>query len=315
MRTVVIGSVTSTLITLEKLLEYDFEVICIVGYKPLKPESVSGYVDLEAVSDKYNIPFIPYTNINDQAILEFVAGQQPDIIFAVGFSQLLKRNWFLIPRYGIIGFHPTQLPRGRGRAPMAWLILNQEDGAATFFEMNEHADAGGIFVQIPFNVKPDDDVESIRIKLLNSMRLALDEWLPQLKIGIWNPKAQDEEKATYFGVRKEVDGFIDWSWSAEKINRLVKATTRPYPGAFTVIDRTKIIIWKSSLEYNYNIMGVVARILKVEKNNRFLVQCGEGLLWIDEYESVGDPFVPKVGEKLGLDLYKIYKEIILNQIK
>ena len=39
-----------------------------------------------------------------------------------------------------IGFHPTALPRGRGRAALAWLILKRENGAATFFELRDGVD-------------------------------------------------------------------------------------------------------------------------------------------------------------------------------
>ena len=312
MKVLVIGSVTSTAVALEALLDHHFNVLGVIGYEPRNKEKVSGFFDLRSFCQEKNIEYKPFTNINSDDVLYWAEQKKPDVILAIGFSQLLQQKWFSIPFKGIVGYHPTKLPRGRGRAPMAWIILNQGDAAATFFEMNEAADAGPIFIQQPIPVDERDDVESIRIKLLEAERKALDKWLPVLKKGEWNPVPQDDSQATFYGVRREEDGFIDWNWSAYKIDRLIKATTKPYPGAFTYYDRTKIIIWKSSIESSGRYFGVSGRILVVNDDYGILVKCGDNALWIHDFETVGPEFIPKVGLKLGIDIYEIFRKIYLN---
>ncbi|MBI2264082.1 MAG: hypothetical protein HYU64_02745 [Armatimonadetes bacterium] len=46
-------------------------------------------------------------------------------------------------------------------------------------------------------------------------------------------QVQDESRATYYPKRTEHDGRISWELSVENITRLVRATAKPYPGAFT----------------------------------------------------------------------------------
>ena len=93
--------------------------------------------------------------------------------------------------------------------------------------------------------------------------------------------------------------------SATRIDRLIKATTHPHPGAYTFINREKLYIYKSSIENSLPINGSVGRILLVEEE-KLLIQCGAGLLWIYDVE-------PKkhlrVGQKLGMNLEEEIIEI------
>ena len=84
-----------------------------------------------------------------------------------------------IPRLGSVGFHPTFLPAGRGRAPLAWLTLDTGPGAASFFLIDDGIDSGPIFVQEPFEVTPQDYAGDVGTKLLDATTRALDRWLPE----------------------------------------------------------------------------------------------------------------------------------------
>ena len=44
-------------------------------------------------------------------------------------------------------------------------------------------------------------------------------------------------------VRRPADGEIDWTRSADEIERLVRAVTRPYPGAFTWLRGRELAVW------------------------------------------------------------------------
>ena len=86
-----------------------------------------------------------------------------------------------MPKLGCIGFHPTLLPKGRGRAPLAWLILKEKKGAASFFLMDKKADSGPVFVQEPFEIEDNDDASRVEKKIEIAIEKALDKWLPELK--------------------------------------------------------------------------------------------------------------------------------------
>ena len=295
---VVIGSVTTTERTIKGLLRHDFNIAGILGYEPIDPAKVSGLVNLNKIARSNDIDYKGFQKINDSENLLWGKERKPDIIFAVGFSQLLGDEWLGMATMGCVGFHPTCLPQGRGRAPIAWIILEERQGAATFFLMGPGADDGPIFVQKEFEVTQHDDASSIEEKISLGIDEALDDWLPSLRNGEWDPVPQDELKASWYGKRSIEDGLINWEMDAEEIDLLIKASCKPHPGAYSFLNRQKIEIYSAEVEKSIPIKGTVGRILQVDDSKGYLVQCGRGLIWIN---NLGLPkcLRLKIGDRFG----------------
>ncbi len=310
---VIAGSVTSTKITLEMLIKNRLNVIAVFGYEAEDTSKISGYVNMKSFCIENSISYYPFKKINDQNNIELLRQLQPDIFFVVGLSQLVSAEMLFIAKLGNIGFHPTLLPRGRGRAPIAWLILEEKIGAANFFLINEKADAGPIFVQEPFVISDSDTAFTVEQKITSAIIIALDKWLPALKSGVWNPIPQNEFLASFYEKRMPDDGYIDWRLNATIINKIIRASSNPHPGAYSFLGSKKIFIWASTIEYSIPIKGVIGRVL-LSKERSYLIQCGEGLIWISDVtdESL-ESVVLNVGQKLGyyneLEIYKLKKEI------
>ena len=135
---------------------------------------------------------------------------------------------------------------------------------------------------------------------------ALDRWLPDLKAGHFNPEEQCHDLATEYGKRDPADGQINWFESAKKIDRLIKASCRPHPGAFSSIEGEIIKIWKSKTLDHLKVKGKEGRVLDVNQSG-IIVQCGEGHLLIEECSSKGN-VTPKVGDTLENCAYISRKE-------
>jgi methionyl-tRNA formyltransferase len=304
MRVGVIGGVKSSKILIDKLFENNFNEVHVWGYHPQKIEDVSGWCNLEKISNEYD-----YTHSSFEKIVECelqIREYNPQILFVVGLSQIVPREILNIPVLGSIGFHPTSLPKGRGRAPIAWMILNESRGAATFFVLREGVDDGPIVAQEFFDVAPNDDASSIQEKILMAERTALDSFLGSLKQGKIINKEQDHSIASWYGRRSPEDGWIEWANSANVIEKLIRASTEPHPGAYTYCDEVKIKIWKAQV-INEPYLGVTGRIMRVE-NNHFIIQTGNGLLEISKWTSLTD-WQPRVGVRLGYyvesEVYKL----------
>lgn len=308
MRVGLIGGVGSSAITLRKLCEYDLEVVEVFGYSPKSTEMVSGYHNLEPICLENSISFTPFVKINDHA--EKIQSLNLDFLLVIGISQLVSEDIIQAPKLGAIGFHPTNLPKGRGRAPVAWLVSEVAEGAATFFMLEEIADAGAIVAQERFEVTPEDNAKSVQTKLYEAMSTALDALLPQLVKGELQPVFQDDSQATEFGIRRPEDGLIDWSQSAYAIDRLIKAASEPHPGAFTYAQTNRLEVESSRIEKDLKIKGIQGRVLKINKNEA-LVQTGDGLIWA----SMADGDIDKVrvggllGYKVELEIYELKKQI------
>lgn len=302
LRIVLAGSVGSSRLTLQALLRHQANVVGVLELVPDDPAAISGFARLNDVAVEASVPCVGFQNINAPEIVAQVREWQPDLLFVVGLSQLVKTDLLSVPKLACVGFHPTMLPRGRGRAPVAWLVVDATPGAANFFVMDAGTDSGPILVQEPFDVSPTDDAEQVTASLEQAIVRALDRWLPKLLAGEWNPQPQDEAQATYHGKRAPEDGWIDWTKSAHEIHALIRAAGRPHPGAYSYLKDRKLLVWRAELDRVTPFRGVIGRVLLNDAHRGSLVQTGDGLIWLREVAWVdGDETRPKlsVGQRLG----------------
>lgn len=285
-RIVLAGSVNSSRKTLEKLFQHKMNVVGVLGLDPEVSENVSGFVDLRKHVDHQNVKFSYFTKINSETSVKFVRECKPDFFFVVGLSQLVNKELLEIPTVGCVGFHPTKLPEGRGRAAVAWLILGKTSGAATFFEMGEGMDDGPILAQQPFEISKNDYAQDVIDKITDKIGDCLDNLLPAMQSGTIEPLEQDHSKATYLGKRNPEDGLICWDKSATEIATLIRAVSCPLPGAYSFYDGKKVIIDKVSVEIEIKYVGVPGRLLKVDLKKGVLVSAGDGSIWIQKVRGI-----------------------------
>lgn len=276
------GAVNSSLTALLKLIEHNCNVVAVLSLNPQKSKHVSGYKDLKKVADKNDISSLYFDNINDENVYAYLEEKKIDLLFIIGLSQIVKKTLLDLPSIGSIGFHPTKLPKGRGRGAVAWLILGKAPGAATFFLMDEGMDSGNIIHQEEFEIKSNDYAIDVIEKIKTSIGKALDEILPKLNKGVLESIPQDESKVTFLGRRKPKDGLIDWSQTSEEICTLIRASSKPLPGAFTYYKNEKIIVQRAKPE-NIKYIGIPGRIIKFVEEN-ILVSTANGAIWLTDYE-------------------------------
>lgn len=303
-RIVLIGSVNSSKMMLKKLNEHQMNVVLVLGLNPAVAQNVSGFQDLRPIAEDAGYSFSYFEKVNDASILQLVQEAKPDLIFVIGLSQLIGKSLIDMAKFGAIGYHPTKLPQGRGRAAIGWIVLGKVEGAANLFMIDEGTDAGPILAQLPIEVTDTDYAQDVIDKVVYALASCCDLVLPKLKTGELTFTYQNQEEATYLGIRKPNDGIIDWNGSSVDVARLVRAVSKPLPGAFTVYQRKKLYIWRAKAIPNFNIMGVPGRILAIDENG-FYVATSEGALLVTEF-TCSIPFVPKVGIKLGFNYSKIF---------
>jgi len=312
LRIALAGAVGSSERLLAALIRHRANVVGVLGLQASARERTSGYRRLDTVADGAGIPYVDFEQINATETLHVIRHWKPDLLFVVGLSQMVRGELLNVPRMGCVGFHPTCLPEGRGRAPLVWMSLEGRSGAATFFLMNEGVDAGPILVQEPFHVTPNDDAQAIWDKLEAAIDRALDRWLPRLLNGEWNPVPQDDSRATYYGRRAPADGLIEWDRPSRSVLSLIRSVSRPYPGAYTYFRNQKIVIWRAAAADTLRWRGVPGRLLLRDPERGWLVATGDGALWLEELEVISS--VPggdldqllQVGARLG---YTVPEEI------
>lgn len=172
----------------------------------------------------------------------------PRAIFSFYYRDLLPEAVLSAASVAAVNLHGSFLPRYRGRAPVNWQILHGErEGGVTLHHMVKKADAGDIVDQEAFPIGPDDTPTDVFPRLLAAAERVLERSAAAIVEGNAPRWKQLESKATTYGRRRPEDGKIDWRQSAEDVRNLVRAVTKPYPGAFTSAPHEngheKVLVW------------------------------------------------------------------------
>lgn len=166
---------------------------------------------------------------------------RPDVIVVVAYGQILPEAILEIPERGCINVHASLLPRWRGASPIQSAILagDTETGITTMF-MDAQLDHGDIILQRREAIRADDTSAKLHDRLAQVGGEVLKE---TLALPVWPRQVQDETRVTLARKFTKEDGRIDWSRSAEEIDRQVRAFN-PWPGAFTTHEGNLLKIWE-----------------------------------------------------------------------
>jgi len=230
---------------MESIYQNDGKLDLIISIPDEKAKKKSGRIYVDEFAKKHNIPVLKTNHINDKEAIEAIKEYEIDWLFIIGWSQIASEYVINAPKLGAIGAHPTLLPEGRGRAAIPWAIIKGlKRTGVSFFKMDKGVDTGLILGQevIPINEK--ETATTLYNKVNGAHENFIKILYEKLKKSEIVATKQDESKATYWEGRKPKDGLIKKTMSMMFVERLVRATTKPYPGAFCVLDNSKIIIWE-----------------------------------------------------------------------
>ncbi|MGH3658549.1 MAG: methionyl-tRNA formyltransferase [Actinomycetes bacterium] len=192
-----------------------------------------------------------------------ISERQPDCVVVSSYHRILPAA--VLDRSRFVNVHYAPLPEYRGRATVNWVIINGErETAITIHTMVPGLDAGRILRQEKVTIEPTDTVTDLYRKLNARQRVLLGDAVDDCLAGV--PGAdQDDAAATYACTRVPRDGEIDWSLPTQAIDRLVRALTDPYPGAFTYLGTRRLWVRRAapvadSPRYVGRIPGRVVRV-------------------------------------------------------
>ena len=203
-------------------------------------------VDLVVLHEESNRDF--GTAIGSAAVMtvswqEFISDWLPlhgrEGLFSHGLSVLfghrLPREVLDLCRNGVLNFHPSFLPFGRGAHPAAWAIWDDEPYGATLHLMDETLDTGPILNQVPIPIHETDTSTSLYEKGLNALwDLYLDSalsWL-QGRGSDFHPQNGVGSSHSVAEVTSLTDLKLTSTMSVGRMIRLLRARTfGPHDGA------------------------------------------------------------------------------------
>ena len=281
---------------LDAAAEAGAEVVGVVTLPgPIDPKR-SGQCSFDEVASRLGAELVETRDVNSEETVAAVAALDPELIFVVGWSQLVREPFIALACEGVFGMHPTLLPRHRGRAPIPWAILSglARTGVTLFEIVDATADSGAIVGQVVVEIGPDETATTLFDKLAVAHVELVREVVPRLLTRSAQRIPQDSLRASAWPKRRPADGIIDWETRAPYLYDWVRAQTRPYPGAFTWAGEEKVVVWRAR-QVELPEPAPAGTIVDAGGEGA-VVACGEGALLLEEIETAGEL---RVGVVLG----------------
>ena len=281
-------------------LGYNIDLLITIDASTAEKNSVAGYMDLQKFAEENNIPvyICKSYSLKSKEDQDAFIMSSIDLLLVIGWQRLIP-EWLLKRlSVGAFGMHGASkpLPFGRGRSPMNWsLIQNKNIFITNLFKYNIGVDDGDILDTQIFDLNEFDNAKTAHYKNTLSMINLLKKNIDILLNNNFSLRKQIDIEPTFYPKRTESDGCIFWERDSDEIYNLIRAVTKPFPGAFTFYNNVKIKIWRgypfdSRLFDPYIKSG---KILHIFNNGDFIVKTGNGSFLVIEYEIINNDILLK----------------------
>jgi methionyl-tRNA formyltransferase len=280
------GSPLFSKIVLEKIIENGFvpkALVCNPDKPTGRKKIITPPETKKLILEKYlnkKIKILQPEKLNQEFINEILK-INPSFAIVCAYSKILNKEVLNLFPKGILGVHPSILPKYRGPAPIQWTILNGEkESGVTIYLLDELTDHGPILAQQKTEIL-NLNFEQTQEKLANLAGELLVKTIPLFLDGKINPQIQDETLATYTKKFKTEDAYIDFNdilsaqnFGGEKaieIYKKIKALN-PEPGVWTIQNNKRIKILDAEIILNK------IKITKIQKEGEKPKNLKENLL-------------------------------------
>jgi methionyl-tRNA formyltransferase len=265
--------------------------ITIVATAHASLEYRANEADFAGLAREYGAHFMLAPDINGEEFRNAVTTADAELGISINWPTLVGRATCAKFPLGILNGHAGDLPRYRGNACPNWAILSGEShvGLCVHAMDPDAVDAGPIYARhfVPIH----------QGTYIADVYEAMDAALPALFVRAvacasdrnFAPEDQrlSSAKPLRCYPRRPDDGLIDWCADAEQVARLVRASSRPFAGAFAFLEGAiRVTIWRAApIDLDYEIRAVPGQILGRSASRGVLVACGHGVLEIEEAET------------------------------
>lgn len=235
---------------------------------------------VEALCSRENIELFKIKSINE--LKENISFSPLGI--CVGYMEIIKRDIFELPVYGILNLHCGKLPQYRGRAPICRTIMNgDKELYLTLHKIDEGVDSGDILFELPVKITDDDDVNTLYGKCENESANTVSKCIEEIKSGKAVFRKQNADKNTKANKKLTDEELrINWNDSSIKTGNKIRALIPPYPGAYSTHNGVKFLFTKAEAieisDVNEYVNGEIIDFGSYGMN----IKCGKGILKVLE---------------------------------
>lgn len=295
MKIVYMGTPDFAVGALDALYKSGHDIVAVVT----QPDKAKGRSDkpvcspVKAYAVEKQIPVLQPVRIKRPEAIEELKRYPADVFVVAAFGQILSKEILEMPRLGCINIHASLLPKYRGSSPIQWAVINgEEKSGVTIMQMNEGVDTGDILYQKEISLDRKETGESLFEKLAVLGGEAIVEALSLLEEGKLKPIPQNEEEASHTTMLNKAMGQLDFSKSAQELERLVRGLNS-WPSAYTFLEGKQLKIWGAEIYvpeegeeeavYGKNPIGTIIKVMP----DGFAIKCGKDALLVRELQLEG----------------------------
>ncbi|QIQ20344.1 methionyl-tRNA formyltransferase [Zophobihabitans entericus] len=272
---------------LEALLQSNHEVIAVFT-QPDRPAGRGNKLTpspVKILAEQHNIPVLQPATLKKPENQQLVADLNADIMIVVAYGLILPQAVLDMPKMGCLNVHGSLLPKWRGAAPIqraCWAGDTQT--GITIMQMDAGLDTGDMLYKLTCAIEPTDTSASLYDKLARLGPKALLDTLTLLIAGKIAPEKQDDTLATYAQKLSKQEAKLDWSLSAEQLERCIRAFN-PWPVSYFEIDEQMVKVWNSNV-VNTDTNQAPGTIIKADKTG-IQIATAKGILNITQLQPAG----------------------------
>ena len=280
MKIVALGTSQFLVNCIKGMIESGCQFVGIISLpKHLLPDNS---INLKKYASEIGATYYEVEEINSKSSKEIIKLLSSDLIFS-SWPKIIDSELLTIPKYGVIGTHPTALPFNKGRHPLQWeIVLGLRESKLSFFWMDSGIDSGPGILQIPYNIEPEDTILTLSDRV-NLIAYKSSRELGKMLNSSSMPKGypQDNSLANTWRKRDRFDVLIDFRMSGDDIIALIRSFGEPYPCASFIYEDVYINVLSGEKYHVENNIPVECfepgHVIKVEEDLLYIKVSGEFL--------------------------------------
>ncbi|MBS24036.1 MAG: methionyl-tRNA formyltransferase [Gammaproteobacteria bacterium] len=232
-----------------------------------------------------NLPVNQPASLRNEDEHRLLESYSADALIVVAYGLILPREILAVPRFGCINVHASLLPRWRGAAPIERALLaGDKVSGITVMQMDEGLDTGDILLKSEVSIDDSNTRNDLESKLTEVGCEALIKALNNLEELLKTPEKQDDSQSCYAGKLDKAEALINWSQSAELIERQIRVGIGRFP-AYSFFNSERIRILKAQVSNTTSDLSP-GTIIESNKDS-FTVRCGTGSIAITQIQLPG----------------------------
>ena len=200
-----------------------------------------------------------------------------DVMVVVAYGLILPQPVLDAPRLGCLNVHASLLPRWRGAAPIQRAIeYGDTTSGVTIMQMDAGLDTGQMLAAVSCPIGARTSAGNLHDTLAQLGPPALLAVLDDLPRWQHQAQVQDESQACYAHKILKSEAQLDWSLSAEELDRKIRAFN-PFPICHALLGGQRVKLWEATPQATHATAATPGTILRADSSG-IVVSCGEGEL-------------------------------------